>query len=100
MWYDTISTDERSDLLKLNENFIVHTENDETLLVPTAEASFSGIARGNKTFSLILSFLEKGTSRDEIVRSLRERFDAPDGEIEANVDETLSQLRNIGAIDE
>lgn len=86
--------------MKLNENFIVHTENDETLLVPTAEASFSGIVRGNKTLSLILAFLEKGTTRDEIVRSLKERFDAPDGEIEADVDKTLANLREIGAIDE
>lgn len=100
MWYDTISTAKGAIHVKLNENFIVHTENDETLLVPTAEATFSGIVRGNKTVSLILSFLEKGTTRDEIVRSFRERFDAPEGEIEADVDDTLSRLRQIGAIDE
>lgn len=85
--------------MKLNENFIVHTENGETLLVPTAEASFFGIVRGNKTLGVILGCLESGAARDEIVRTLNDRFEADDGEIENDVDAVLAQLREIGAID-
>lgn len=85
--------------MKLNENFIVHTENGETLLVPTAEASFSGVVRGNKTLGVILGCLENGATRDEIIRELDDRFEAEDGEIENDVDSVLARLREIGAID-
>ena len=86
--------------MKLNEHFIVHTEGDDVLLVPTAEADFSGIVRGNKTLSAILRLLEQETSRTEIITALQERFDADDGVIEDDVDSTLEKLRSIGAIDE
>ena len=86
--------------MKLNENFIVHIDNGETLLAPTAEAAFSGIVRGNKTVGAILTMLEKGATREEIIGSLKDRFEADDGVIEADVDGALEQLRSIGAIDE
>ena len=86
--------------MKLNKNYIVHTENGETLLVPTAEAEFSGIVRGNKTLAMILELLEKETTREEIIRALSERFEADEGVIEADVDRTLARLIGIGAVDE
>ncbi|MBR1533213.1 MAG: PqqD family protein [Ruminococcus sp.] len=86
--------------MKLNENYIVHTDSGETLLVPTAEASFSGIVRGNKTLGLILGMLEQETTRDEIVRTLSDRFESEDGEIENDVDSVLKRLREIGAVDD
>lgn len=86
--------------MKLNENYIVRTDNGETLLVPTAEASFSGIVRGNRTLALILEQLENDTTRDGIVRALSDRFEADDGEIESDVDSVLARLKEIGAVDE
>ena len=86
--------------MKINEHFIVHTEGDEVLLVPTAEAKFFGIVRGNKTLAAILRQLEQGASREEIIRALKERFEAEDGVIEEDVDSSLDRLRSIGAIDE
>ncbi len=86
--------------MKLNENFIVHVEDGTTLLVPTAEAQFSGIVRGNKTLAAILELLQEETTREEIVQKLSERFDAADGVIEADVTSTLGQLIEIGAVDE
>ena len=86
--------------MKLNENYFVHTDGGETLLVPTAGASFSGIVRGNKTLGAILTLLESGTTQDEIVRALSEQFEADDGIIEADVAATLARLREIGAVDD
>ncbi len=86
--------------MKLNENYIVHIDGGETLLVPTAEASFSGIVRGNKTLGLILELLEQEITRDEIVRTLSDRFESEDGEIENDVDSVLKRLREIGAVDD
>ena len=86
--------------MKLNEHFIVHTDDGETLLVPTAEAGFSGIVRGNRTLGAILDLLSSEVTEEEIIFALSDRFDADEGVIEQDVRATLQKLRSIGAIDE
>ncbi len=86
--------------MKLNKNFIVHTEENETLLVPTAEAEFSGIVRGNRTLGAILELLQNDVTEEEVIFALSDRFDADDGVIENDVRTTLEKLRSIGAVDE
>lgn len=86
--------------MKLNENFLIHTSDGETLLVPTAEASFRGIVRCNKSVEAILRCLEHGADEEEIVRSLCDRFDGEESVIRADVKSVLSDLRGVGAIDE
>lgn len=86
--------------MKLNENFIVHCEGGETLLVPTAEVPFNGVVRGNKTFGAILEILSSEVTQDELIFAMKDRYDADDGVIENDVAATLGRLREIGAIDE
>lgn len=86
--------------VKLNENFLIHTMGDETILVPTAEAGFRGVVQCNKSVEVILRCLEKGTDEEGIVRALTERFDGDEAEIRADVSSVLSELRGIGALDE
>lgn len=42
--------------MRLNEQFIVHISDGESLLVPTADAPFSGLVQGNKSVGAIWSF--------------------------------------------
>lgn len=35
--------------MKLNKNFIVHKSGKNTVIVPTDDAGFSGIVKGNNT---------------------------------------------------
>ena len=98
--YGMIIAKARVITMKLNKNYLVHIEDGTTLLVPTAEAEFSGIIRGNKTLAAILALLQEEIDRDEIVRRLGERFEADDGVIEADVCATLNKLIEIGAVDE
>lgn len=86
--------------MKLNENFLIHTSDDETLLVPTAGADFRGIVRCNKSVEAVLRCLERGADEEGIVRSLCERFDGDEAVIRADVKTVLTDLRGIGAIDE
>ena len=86
--------------MKLNRNFLVHNSGDETILVPTGRAEFSGIVRGNKTLRIILELLQEDITAEEIVLSLKARFDAPEGAVERDVEKTVSELKAIGAIDE
>ena len=86
--------------MKLKKEFIAHDTMDESLLVPTGDAEFSGIVRGNKTLGVVLSLLKEETTQEEVVSAMLERFDAPKEIIERDVDRAITELRKIGALDE
>lgn len=86
--------------MKLNDNFIRHQVDGETLIVPTGSADFHGLIQGNKTLSAITECLTKDTTEDQIVDALCERFDGSREEIQADVHEAIKRLKSIGAIDE
>ena len=85
--------------MKLNKNYILHTTGGETVLVPTGEAKFSGVVRGNKTLGAVLELLTKETTEDEIVAAMKARFDADEEVIRGDVRKALAALGRIGAID-
>ena len=85
--------------MKLNKEFILHAANGETVLVPTGNAKFSGIVRGNKTLGAVLELLQKDTTEAQIVEAMKERFDAPEEMIARDVRKALEALEKIGALD-
>jgi len=91
---------ERGKTMKLNDDFIVHISNDETLLVPVGGRDFSGIVKGNKTLEFILDCLKEDTTEDRIVQLMTEKFDAPEEVIRADVVKAITNLRKVGALDE
>ena len=52
--------------MKLNENFIRHQVDGETLIVPTGSADFHGLIQGNKTLSAITECLTQDTTEEQI----------------------------------
>lgn len=86
--------------LKLNDNFIRHQVDSETLIVPTGSAKFHGLIQGNKTLSAIAECLTQDTTEDKIVDTLCARFDGSREDIKADVHEAVKKLKEIGAIDE
>lgn len=86
--------------MKLKNEFIVHNVGDETLLVPTADASFHGLVQGNKTVDTILSCLKEDTTEEKILDSLKEKYDGDEEDMRADIADVIKRLRVIGAIDE
>ena len=86
--------------MKLKKEFIVHDTGSETMLVATGKAEFSGIVKGNKTAGEVLELLKSDTTEAEIVRKMREKYDAPEGAVERDVKKIVDELRKIGAIDD
>ena len=86
--------------MKLKEGFIVHQENDESLLVPVGDMEFSGLVRGNNTLGVILELLKNETTEEALIAAMKDRFEAPEGAIENDVKKTLDELRKIGALEE
>ena len=86
--------------MKLNKEFLLHNTGSESFLVPTGNADFFGLVKGNKTLGAVLELLKEETTEAEIITALKARFDAPEGAIERDVAKALSELRKIGALDE
>ena len=86
--------------MKLNDDFIVHISDDETILVPVGGSDFSGIIKGNKTLQIILEYLKEDTSEDRNVQLMKERFDAPEEVIRKDVQGALAKLCSVGALTE
>ena len=86
--------------MKLSKDFLIHRTTGRVDLIPVGGTAFSGVVRGNDTLGVILDLLKTATTREEIVSAMKERFDAPEGAVERDVDTALAQLRKIGALDE
>ena len=86
--------------MKLSKEFLLHNTGGESILVPTGNAGFSGVVRGNKTLGAVLELLKEDTTEAKLIAALKARFDAPDGAVERDVRKALSELRKIGALDE
>ena len=86
--------------MKLNDNYVIHTIGSETMLIPTADASFHGLGEGNETVGVILRCLTEETDEEKIVDALAEAFDGSRAEMEQDVRSVIDKLRAIGAIDE
>lgn len=86
--------------MKLNERFIKHTIDGQTVLVPVAGAPFHGLVQGNKSVEVILDCLKTDTTEEEIVDTMCSSFKGDREIIEVDVADVLTKLREIGAIDE
>ena len=86
--------------MRLKKAFIIHETGEGAMLVPTGDAGFAGLVRGNRTLGAILELLKNDTSEAEMVSVLRARFDAPAEVIERDVRKALAELRRIGAVEE
>lgn len=88
--------------MKLKDGFITYETDGEQIMV-AAEASdevFHGLVRSNKTAAFIVDCLKNETAFENIVDAMANKFDAPKDIISKDVQEIISQLRSIGAIDE
>ena len=86
--------------MKLNKNFIAHTIDGMTVVVPVAGSDFHGLIQGNTTLAAIAECLKSETTEEQITDTLCARFDGDREIIAADVAEAIARLREIGAIDE
>lgn len=86
--------------MKIRSSFIRHDSDGESMLIPTGDASFSGIVKGNPTLGAIIDLMSEDTTEEEVVAKMREKYNAPEGVIERDVSLVIDKLRSIGALDE
>ena len=61
--------------MKLNKNFLVHKTGSEVVVVPTGDADFSGIIRGNESLSIILEYLKDDVTLEEIISGIKKTYE-------------------------
>ena len=86
--------------MKLKPQYMTTTVGSEMVIVPTGQTEFQGIAKGNKTFAVIVDLMREETTEEEIISALHSRYTADGDNIERGVAYVLSQLRSIGALEE
>lgn len=86
--------------MKLNQNYLLHTLDGETLLIPTASAPFHGLGEGNATVGVILRCLQQETTEKAIVDALAAVFEGSREEMAEDVSSVIQKLRAIGAVDD
>ena len=85
--------------MKLNENFLVHEANGETILISVGSDGFSGMVRGNATLGRILTMLKQETTEEDMVKALTAEYPEAEEAIRRDVSHAVNELRKIGAID-
>ena len=86
--------------MKLKDGFVTHEMGGEQIMVATGNASYTGLVRSNATAAFIVDCLKQETSRENIIQTMLNRYDAPEAVIAADVDMVITKLRSIGALDE
>ncbi len=86
--------------MRLKDNFLTYSKDNDTYILPPVDSVFSGIIRGNDTLGEIIALLSHDTSEEEITRAMLEKYDASYETVKADVKRAVEILRGIGAIDE
>lgn len=86
--------------MKLKKGFVSQKVAGRWLLVSVDNNDFAGFAQGNDTTAFIAELLQEDTTVDKMVDALYERYDAPKETLRADLEQVLSKLRSIGAIEE
>lgn len=84
--------------MKLKDGFITYEVSGDHFTVPTANQSFNGLIKSNKTAAFVIEMLKKDTTAEKITAALYEKYDAPVEVIRKDVDGIIEKLRGIGAI--
>ena len=86
--------------MKIADGFLLHNNDEDTMLVSTGETDFSGLVRSNSSAGFILKCLENETNEDEIVAKMQQHWDVTEELARRDVRKVVDQLRGIGAIDD
>jgi hypothetical protein len=85
--------------MKIKTGFVTYSTDGEQLMI-CVDGSFCGMVRSNGTAGRIIELLKVETTPNEVAAKMAELYDAPLEVIAEDVNEVISELRKIGAIDE
>ena len=87
--------------MKLNADFLLTPIGEEFMLIPTGSAAlrFHGVVKLNDSAAFIIRRFQSETDADAIVEAMAAKYEGTREQFERALDNTLTQLRSIGAIE-
>jgi len=85
--------------MKLKDSFITYENGADTILMDSS-AKFSGLAHSNKTAAFIIECLKTDTTEKKIAEKMLEKYDATEDQVMESINDVVSKLRSINALDE
>ena len=85
--------------MKLRDEFVIHDMGEEHFLVSTGRTDFCGLVKMNRSANDIIKMLSKETTEDKIIAAMREKYDASEDIIAADVQRVIKQARDAGLLD-
>ena len=81
-------------MLKLDKEYILRQIGDDYIIVPVGKAalSFNGMITVNETGAFLWEQLVKGTSKEELLRTVVETYEVAPEEAERDIEEFLDAL--------
>jgi len=87
--------------MKINEKFISHESNGETIIIDATGSVFSGFLRSNATAAFIVKCLAEETTEDQIAEKMLSYFEgATEKDVKEDITMVISKLRSVGALDD
>lgn len=86
--------------MKLNKDFMIRHIANETIVVPTGDASqnFNGMITLNGVASFIVENIEQCKSEDELIEKMLEEFEIDKDTLRNDAMEFLEQLLKVGIV--
>ena len=87
--------------MKVKKNFTLMNVAGTTAVLPLGEQTvdFTGMLTLNESGVILWNLLEKGCTKDDLVRALLDEYDVSDEVALADVEEFVSKLSMLGCID-
>ncbi|MBR3311427.1 MAG: PqqD family protein [Solobacterium sp.] len=87
-------------MIQLKKDFITHTNEDESYIIPFGEQKFNGIVKMNSTGAFIVGMLKNKTTEEAIIQEMLKTYDVSEAMARKDVEKVISALRSIGAVEE
>ncbi len=87
--------------MKIKNGFVRREVAGNNVVVAVGEASekFNGMMKLNGTGTFLWQLLEKGGTREELIKKLLDEYDVDEATAEKGVDSFISELEKIGCIE-
>lgn len=98
----SLADDEEGIAMRVNQNFILRRIADEYLLVPVGEAAqkVKGLISISESGYLLYQKLQKGCTREELIRVLLAEYDVSEAVAGEDVDAFLAKIQQLGMLEE
>lgn len=86
--------------MRLKKKLITHQIDDDYITIFTSEKAdeFHGMMRSNATAKFILECLNEETSREDILKTMMEKYDGKPEEMQEDIEKVLIELRKTGML--